>query len=167
MGLHTAALFVMLSLCIGLEAQAPSSDFGFRFQYGDCAQGALDTFTGEYTRSARFISPDVYVRVPLVLPTTEMAAIEHDLDAAGYFDFAKQFVPVDPSVRETMTTRPSITYRLETRRRDQSDSVVWDDCCRPTTAQADRLRVVLQRMIEIIESRPELADVAKPKIGCM
>ena len=145
---------------------AQAADFGFRFSVTDCATERLDTFSGEFTKLLATY-PVQTATVPVVLSDAQMAAIYRAVEEIRFFDYPERFTGVPAGVQETICTDPHFTYRLEVRNAGTVHSVVWEDHCKPTSAEADRLRGLLLMVRGFIYAHPAYQGLPPLTVACM
>jgi hypothetical protein len=57
-------------------------------------------------------------------------------------------------------------YRLQVRSDGRDHYIDWRDGIRPSTADADRLRGMFERLIQLVREHPEVRQVPFPNIAC-
>jgi hypothetical protein len=145
-------------------APEPDANFALYFNYGSCLSESVDTFRGTFTRS--MCPPDPPVTVPFALPAEEMQMIYRELASIDFFGYPDQFSVVVPEGAVIGKVTPSDTYYLRVRNGEIEKELYWtDDIFEPTTQEADHLRVVLKKLIDIIHHHSELQQVPMPS-GC-
>jgi hypothetical protein len=144
-------------------AAAQASDFGFRFEFGPCSPWVterLDTFNGVFTANLG----DEPVRMSLT--DAQMTAIYRTIENIRFFDYPSIFNGVPAGVRESTTTSPASTYRLEVRNEGAVHTVSWLDAYKPSSAEADRLRDLFSMVRGFIHDHPEFKRLPRPTVGC-
>lgn len=87
------SLVLVFTLSVPAGGQAsrnPSSDFGFRFEYGLCTSEVIDTFKGIFTREMK-PAPDV--PVPLTLEAQSLTEIHRAIADARFFEYPSPVLP--------------------------------------------------------------------------
>src|SRR5262249_15494696 len=144
---------------------AQASDFGFRFEVGDCSTERLDTFSGIFTKNLGGW-PARIVTAPIVLTDAQMSEVYRTIENIRFFDYPSAFVGVRRDVNEITTTVPYDTYRFEVRNAGVVHTVSWRDSDKPTTLEADRLRDLFSMVLSFIHEHHEFKRLPAPIGGC-
>ena len=172
-------VLILAAAILGLgQAPTPADDFAFRLEYGVCTTDVLDTFQGTFVRDLGGPVPPLSIPLTLPQPSRDMA-LQAVLDAR-FFDYPSEFRTTPPSC--TVKTNaiggswaecpgvsafaPSNHYKLTVRNAGVTHTVSWQDGIRPSTEQADRLRQMLQTIIEMVRALPELQRLPGAQVGC-
>jgi hypothetical protein len=146
-------------------AAAQASDFGFRFEVGDCLTERLDTFNGVFTKNLGG-EPARTVTAQIVLTDAQMSAIYRTVEGIHFFDYLSTYSGVPTGVREVTTNSDAPMYRLEVRNGGAAHTVSWYDAYRPTTTEADRLRDLFTMVLGFIHEHPEFKRLPRPTVNC-
>lgn len=146
-------------------AQSPEANFALYLSYGGCLPESLDTFQGTFSRS--MCPPAPPVTLSLTLSTQEMEAIYRGLAAIDLFSYPEQFSVAAPEGAVVGRITPSNSYYLRVRNGATEKELYWtDDITEPGSEEADRLRVFLRMIIDLIYQHRELQQVPTPGCGC-
>lgn len=139
--------------------------FGLIFAYGSCVTFTLDTFAGTLTRDIGSQGPPV--AVPLVLTGEELERIRAAMLAIDFFGYPEHFAVSVPAGQTTVMVIPSMSYHFEVRDNGREKAVDWrDDIVQPTSAEADRLRELIQLITGIVAAKPESTMFPALTFGC-
>ena len=143
----------------------PQADFAFLFAFGTCSTDVLDTFEQTYTRE---IDPGESVSIPITLTETQMATIYGKMVEINLFDYPEVFqIPVKEGETIGMVT-PAPSYRFTVRLGEVTKTVTWtDEIVEPTSPEADALRELIQLLLQVIESHPEIQRLPQSNILCL
>jgi hypothetical protein len=175
----------MLTLLIALAFLRPGqehtrpSDFAFRLEYGVCTTDVLDTFQGTFVRDLSAMVPAV--SIPLALPEESLDEAYRAIVAAGFFKYPPDF-RTSPKTACTRTPiadgvgavscfgitgfAPAHHYRLTVREAGVTHTVSWHDNTAPSTEEADRLRHMLNVIVEMIRALPQVRRLPLAQVGC-
>lgn len=147
-----------------LPAQ-PEANFAFLFAFGTCSTDVLDTFEQTYTRE---INPGDSVTIPIALTDAQMASIYQKMVEINFFDYPEVFeIPVKEGETYGMVT-PAPSYRFTVRLGEVTKAVTWaDEIVEPTSPEADALRELIQLLLQVIESHPEIQRLPQSNILCL
>jgi len=160
-----AGIACLLYTTSSLAAAGQAGDFGFRFSVGDCLTERLDTFTGVFTKELGG-DPAQTASAHIALTDSQMAAIDRAIRDIRFFDYPSPFNGVQTGLQQITCTTPSFTYRLEVRRGGTVHEVLWNDKCKPTTAEADRLRDLMAMVNAFIHGHPEYKRLPPATAAC-
>jgi hypothetical protein len=150
-------VMVALALFSSWKAVADSqqsTDFGFRFDVSGCLNETFDTFSGVFTRDLDADARHV-VTAQFSLPQEKMNLIHTTVQTIRFFDYPSPYYGVPAGVKTLQEFGPAKTYRLEVREAGVVHQVMWHDAHRPTTADADRLRALLEMILGAIHEHPD------------
>ena len=157
-----------------------ADDFAFRLEYGLCTTDVLDTFQGTYVRDLGSRVPSV--SIPLTFPQHSRDVVYQAIVATHFFDYPSDFRITPPS---NCTAKPTASggsimecggsvsvfapgnhYKLTVRNAGVTHTVSWQDSIKPSTEQADRLRQMLQTIIDTTRALPEVQRLPRAQVGC-
>ena len=140
-------------------AQTRPPDFAIRFAFGTCTTDVLDTFTNVFVRDLG--TRDSAITVPVTLTGNQLQSIYEAIAAARFFEYPSTYRVLGPSAQA-----PSEHYKLDVSSAGVSHSVSWHDAIRPSTLEADRLRMLFTTIKAVIADLPEVKSLPRPRIGC-
>ena len=143
----------------------PEANFAFLFAFGTCSTDVLDTFEQTYSRE---IKPGDSVTIPIALTDAQMASIYQKMVEINFFDYPEVFeIPVKEGETYGMVT-PAPSYRFTVRLGEVTKTVTWtDEIVEPTSPEADALRELIQLLLQVIESHPEIQRLPPSNILCL
>jgi hypothetical protein len=162
---HAIVTVALLWAFTGGVVTAQSSDFGFRFEVGDCLAERLDTFSGVFTKNLGGERSRI-VTTELSLTDSQMQAIQQAIQRIRFFDYPSIYVGIPDGLKEVTTISPSTTYRLEVHSGETGHTVTWSDKSKPTTAEADQLRDLFSMIIGFIHEHPAFKRLERSSMGC-
>ena len=147
-----------------LPAQ-PEANFAFLFAFGTCSTDVLDMFEQTYTRE---INPGDFVTIPIALTDAQMATIYQKMVEINLFDYPEVFeIPVNEGETYGMVT-PAPSYRFTVRLGEVTKTVTWtDEIVEPTSPEADALRELIQLLLQVVESHPDIQRLPPSNILCL
>ena len=171
---------LILAVVFLTPGQAPD-DFAFRLEYGLCTTDVLDTFQGRFVRDmGSTVAP---ASIPLLLPQPSRETVYQAIVAAQFFDYPSDFRTTPPrncTAKENASGgsivecaggvtvfAPAHHYKLTVRNAGATHTVSWQDSIRLPNEQADRLRQMLQTIIETIRALPEVQRLPRAQVGCI
>jgi len=142
----------------------PEANFAFSFAFGTCNTDVLDTFEHTYTREIDF---EESVTIPVVLTEAELAKIYRKMVEINFFDYPEVFqIPVKEGETVGMVT-PAPSYRFVVRLGEVTETVAWtDEIIEPNSPEADALRELIQALMQIIESHPDIQGLPRSNRLC-
>jgi hypothetical protein len=139
--------------------KTPPEDFAVRLEFGACTTDVFDMFKGTFRRVIG-TKPDALVDV--ALPPDVRNNIYQAIVDAHFFEYPEEFSP-----RTTMIVSPAEHYRLLVRSGGVSHEVHWVDNAGASTAEAERLRTLIRRIIRQALELPEVAKLPRAEVGCL
>lgn len=157
------ALVMSLAGMVGCEeAESESSGFNLEFRYGVTAGNILNTFEGTYTKDMVL---DPAVTTNLRLTETEMDSIYQKMVEIDFFRYPDVF-KVDVHESEVIgIITPYSTYYFEVEYPSGTKELKWEDEITNTDEKADKLRELIELIINIIESKAEYQVLPAPSGG--
>ena len=164
-------IIILACLSIGLLMLFPScqdnqqeSSFNFIFKYGVTARNVLDTFQGTFTKDMIL---DPSITTELILTDAEMDSIYQKMVEIDFFSYPDEF-EVDVSGSELIgIVTPYSTYYFEVEYASGTKELKWEDEITNTDEEADKLRELIDLIINIIESKAEYQALPTPSGGYM
>ena len=142
----------------------PAPNFAFSFAYGSCFTSTLDTFEQTYTTA---VKDGERATVPVSLSDAQMQEIYNKIVAIDFFSYPETFRITYAEDEVVGMVTPAQEYRITVRNGDQTHSVFWiDEITSPTSREADQLRELIQMMMEVIESNPDIQNLPDLNFGC-
>jgi len=159
-----AASLILVS-CIPV---APREDnFSFVYQYIACGSVPfyiMDSTSGTLVHTP--IGDTTSVTIPFRLTDDDLETIYQKAMSIGFFDYPSDFViPDDQAIGHQA---PASSYELSMINGERANIVTWTDdtMTKPSYAEADKLRELMDLIYKIIQSRPEIQQLPEPKAGC-
>jgi hypothetical protein len=138
------------------------SDFNFIFKYGVTGRTTLDTYQGTYTKDM-VMDPDITIE--LKLSQEEMDSIYQKMVEIDFFKYPDEFsVSVPVSERKAEVT-PYSTYFFQVTYGDKTKELLWHDKIMNPDEKADKLKGLINFIINIIESKEEYKALPKANGG--
>jgi len=132
-------------------------DFNFIFNYGVGAKNQLDTIKGKYTKDM-IIEPSIIT--DLVLSDGEMNNIYLDMMKINILNYPENFNP-ESDVIQT----PFLTYYIKIVIDDKEKNIYWKDENVSETKEAIELRMLFNKIEEIIINKEEYKKLPPTKGG--
>lgn len=164
---RTIAILLLTGLCAcSPGSPAPGEmpeDFNFIFKYGVGARNELNTFDGTFTKDLIAIAP---VTTALAFSEEEMERVYRKMRESGFFEYPDEFaISVESGV--TMMVTPYYSYYFRVFHGGVEKELRWEDRIKNENADADRLRDLIDLIIDIIESKKEYKELPPPTGGYM
>ena len=166
--LHLGLLGLVLVSCLPAPASEavtsilsiqPEPNFAFYFAYGPCG-GALDTFENTYRTAIYDGEP---ITIPVTLTDEQMMTIYQKMVAIDFFSYPETFRILNGTAMVT----PAPEYRIKVRNGELTHSVFWvDEIFEPTNREADQLRELIQIIMRVIETHPDIQNLPPKNYGC-
>jgi hypothetical protein len=158
----TTALRAVTITMPALPAQ-PEPNFAFSFSYGDCG-GTLDTFEQTYSTLIKDGEP---ITIPVTLTDEQMMTIYQKMVAIDFFSYPETFrIAYDVNGVVGIQT-PAPDYRIKVRNGELTHSVFWrDEIFEPTNREADQLRELIQIIMQVIKTNPDIQNLPELNFGC-
>lgn len=142
----------------GSVQDANASDFQLRVAFDVCSNDAIDTARDEYVRTIR---PGVTRSAHLNLSSAQHLRIQRLVEDVRLAEYPDEFTPPLTMMRE-----PAPVYRIELRRNGRHHAVNWTDYG-STSAEAQRLRAMLDQLRELVLAIPAVQRLPKSEIFCL
>jgi hypothetical protein len=157
MRIIAAAFVLAVQSQVAIPADMPAN-FAIRLEGGACTNDVADTRSGTYvrdlgtgaTRSAKFS-----------MPPAQLRQIYEWIRVAQFFDYPTVFNPPLTSIRE-----PAPHYKLDVESGGLRHTVSWVDYG-ASTAEATRLRTVLQAIEKMFSELPAVKRLPSPEMMCV
>jgi hypothetical protein len=164
-------MIIVACLSIGLLMLFPScednqqeSSFNFIFKYGVTARNVLNTFQGTFTKDMVL---DPAITTELTLTEMEMDSIYQKMEEIEFFSYHDEFEVEVPESEVIGMITPYSTYYFEVEYASGTKEVKWEDKITNTDEKADKLRELIDLIINIIELKPEYQNLPTPSGGYM
>ena len=138
---------------------AVPGDFALRLKFGVCTTDVIDTFKGEYVRD---LGMGRTVSAPVSISNTQTAELYGLVTQTSFFDYPSIFQPQGNSFHE-----PYERYNLEVRAANVTHSVTWNDAEASGAPDAQRLRELLRRVIQMFRDMPPVQSLPRPEVICV
>jgi hypothetical protein len=156
-----AGLIMLFPSC---EENQQESSFDFIFKYGVTARNILDTFQGTFTKD---MVMDPSITTELTLTEAEMDSIYQKMVEIDFFSYPDEFEVDVPEDEPVGIITPHSTYIFEVEDKSGTKELNWEDKITNTDEKADKLRELIDLIINIIESKAEYQDLPTPTGGYM
>lgn len=142
----------------------PEPDFAFRLTYGSCFSSSLDTFEQTY-RTA--VGNGESVTIPLTLSEEQTQTIYQKMAAIDFFRYPETFrITYDENEVVGMVT-PATDYHITVRNGERMHSVFWrDEISTPTNRDAEQLRELIQIILQVLDTHPDIQNLPELNFGC-
>lgn len=146
------------------KPQAPTADFGFRFESAPCFTDVLDTFQGTFTKD---LMAGRLVTIPLRLSSEQMKAVYAKMMEINFFDYPGVFaIPTPASGLMTIQT-PAERYHILVKSGGTTKTLDWkDEIVAPKSREADNLRALFEMIESMISASPEYKQLPERNGGC-
>jgi hypothetical protein len=167
--LFAAAIFPGLSGCGGLQAAPAASnnitqqlDFNFIFKYGVSGKNTLNTFQGTFIKD---MGADPAIAIELKLTPEEQKTIFEKMTEMDFFGYPDKF-SIDVADNETKVERiPYPSYLFKVQNGGKVRELLWHDKYFNSDARGDKLKELINLIINIIESKEEYQKLPEPREG--
>ncbi|MCJ7621112.1 MAG: hypothetical protein MUP64_12940, partial [Anaerolineae bacterium] len=114
------------------------------------------------------INPGDSVTIPIALTDAQMASIYQKMVEINFFDYPEVFeIPVKEGETRGMVT-PAPSYRFTVRSGEATKTVAWtDEIVEPTSPEAEALRELIQLLMQVVESHPDIQGLPPSNILCL
>jgi hypothetical protein len=165
-----SALLIIMSLVAcspAIKIPSREDNFAFVFEETPCGtipMNILDSASETLTHTP--IGDSHSVTISLSLTDDELESIYQKAISIGFFDYPSEFII--PNEQVIGYHSPASTYKLSLTNGEMTNSVTWHDdtMTKPSYAEADQLRELMNLIEEIIQSHPEIKQLPEPKAGC-
>jgi hypothetical protein len=156
------SLVLVIAGCNTAAANEASGKFNFIFKYGVSGGNTLDTFQGTYTRD---MVMDPAITINLALTTEEMDSVLQKMLEIDFFNYPDKF-SVDVADNETkVEVAPYPTYFFSVEYNGQTKELLWHAKYVNTDSPADKLKELINLIINIIELKDEYKALPTPSGG--
>ena len=159
-----SAWVVMSIVAYGQEPQPAGFNFVLRYHVGG---HVIDTAKGTFTRDTA--SPQHTITIELKLTQDEIDQIEMGLDQIDFWNDQKYpsifSIPLKRVAGEIVGVRfPSTSIVLSVTRRGDVKTLTWNDnIIYPAYGPAEELRALINRIVGMIEAKPEYKKLPPSK----
>jgi hypothetical protein len=138
------------------------SNFNFIFKYGVTGRTTLDTYQGTYTKDM-VMDPDITIE--LTLSQEEMDSIYQKMVEIDFFKYPDEFSVSVPEGERKAEVTPYSTYFFQVTYGEKTKELLWHDKIMNPDEKADKLKGLINIIINIIESKEEYKALPKANGG--
>lgn len=128
------------------------SDFNFIFKYGVTGITALDTYQGTFTKDMVL---DPAITIELTLSQPEMDSVYQKMVEIDFWKYPDEFSVSVPEGERKAEVTPYSTYFFQVTYAGKTKELLWHDKIMNPDAKADKLKGLINLIINIIESKEE------------
>ncbi|OGO18782.1 MAG: hypothetical protein A2Z15_07880 [Chloroflexi bacterium RBG_16_50_11] len=141
-----------------------NSSFNFILKYGVTAKNEIDTYQDKFTKD---MISDPPITINLRLTNEEMERIYQKMIEIDFFSYPERFMVNVPPGEPTTIVTPFPIYQFTVEKDSQIKKLDWDDRIMNPDVKADRLRELINLIIDIIESKEDYKALPEPSGGYM
>jgi hypothetical protein len=131
-------------------------------KYGVDAKNILNTFDGTYTKD---MVVDSLITIKFSLSKEELDSIKSEMEEIKIFEYPEMFNPNetdDPPSYPLEFSFPFRTYYFKIKMGDKVKEILWADSNQSVAIKARRIRNLIYRIIDLIESKAEYKKLPRP-----
>jgi hypothetical protein len=167
--INTTLCFLSLTLLNGCGSTSNTiqkdRDFNFILKYGVDARNILNTFEGTYTKD---MVVDSSITITFSLSKDELDSIKSEMEEIKIFEYPEKFEPNendDSSSNIGSTYLPFKTFYFKIRMGEKEKEITWIDYNHSKARKAIKLRILIYRIKDLIESKEEYKKLPPPNGG--
>ncbi|MBU0580571.1 MAG: hypothetical protein KKA19_05285 [Candidatus Margulisbacteria bacterium] len=145
-------------LLFGCE-EKEKRDFNFIFKYGYGAKNELNTFEDTYLK---YMGKDPVTKVEMKLLSSDFEIIAKKMIEINFYDYPDHFAIKAPEGEAGLSIVPYQSYYFKVQKGDQVKEVWWDDNIKYESKKAEKLRDLINTIIEIIRSKDVYKNIIEP-----
>ncbi|HAW50477.1 TPA: hypothetical protein DCX16_05980 [bacterium] len=136
------------------------SEINLIFKYGVRAKNELNTFKGTYTKD---MTVDPPITVNLSLSKEELHKILQKMIEIDFFNYPNKFSVFVPPGEVVGIVTPHSSYYFKVEYDSKIKEMWWEDNITNEDAKAEKLRELINLIINIIESKEEYNKLPEPR----
>ena len=155
-----SSVLLILAGCIGDDTQ--EGEFNFLFRYGVTGGNILDTFQDMYIKDMISEPPIV---IGFSLTPEEMDSIYQKMVEIDFFSYPDEFEVTVPEGELVQLVTPYSYYYFKVQYNGRTKELTWEDKISNPDEKADKLKELINLIINIVESKEEYKNLPQPSSG--